>query len=436
MVRFSRSEWLSLATALLFSAFCTFRELAYPLVMDEASYWRSAADIWNFGVFHPFRNSDVRTYGYPLLLSPLRAFFSGDVLGGQHRFLLTALQFPLYVAAAFALRGALIQRFSVAAGRTAFCAVMLCFWNLLYMPYALTEVASVSITLLIAACVIRATRSPSSGWEIALTFFLTGVAVMIRPANLYLVPAVPVFFLVWNRHAKNPGWLVGKLLLFGGLGLALPLSIQLRNNVVHHQKWSPLTAYPLGGAHLAGGIRYLKYATLRGIDSASGIFFHNPFFHVEDFGPTTTPIGWYLSHPAKGIVKLSLSSFALVDQDLVRPYNPSPHPRLRWWGSLVNYVVLFIGGVGLWSLLPAVGPALAGTLAVAILCFFGLYAPATVEARFGLPLITLFTTMVPVGSRHLRAASQRSRWVAAGVLFVMACAGLSGWLATLMSGSA
>ena len=67
----SRGEWMALATAIVIAHLFYWRIVLYPSAFDAQNYFDIAADIDRNGLFSKFYYSDVRTYGYPLLLAAL-----------------------------------------------------------------------------------------------------------------------------------------------------------------------------------------------------------------------------------------------------------------------------------------------------------------------------------------------------------------------------
>ena len=87
----NRAEWACIAFAVIVAHAFLVHEWFYPSAWDATHYVEVARDIADHGMFRQFAGSDVRTYGYPLVLSfVLRA---ADITGLPFVVLLFAFQF-------------------------------------------------------------------------------------------------------------------------------------------------------------------------------------------------------------------------------------------------------------------------------------------------------------------------------------------------------
>src|SRR6266480_4140976 len=103
----SRREWIALAAAIVIAHLFYWRIVFYPSAFDAQNYLDIAADIDRNGLFSKFYYSDIRTYGYPLLLALLsRAANLSEISVG---FLLFEAQLALYLLAAYGVRRELVR---------------------------------------------------------------------------------------------------------------------------------------------------------------------------------------------------------------------------------------------------------------------------------------------------------------------------------------
>jgi hypothetical protein len=196
----NRAEWACIAFAVIVAHAFLVHEWFYPSAWDATQYVEVARDIADHGMFRQFAGSAVRTYGYPLVLSfVLRA---ADVTGLPFVVLLFAFQFLAYVAAAYFLRRALAP-VSPAAARIAFCGLLVNFYVLIYASQSLSE--SLSLTLLVFAAgswvALWNNGLAPIIWPLLAGSLVVGFALMVRPANMFMVAAwVFGVAVVWLRH--------------------------------------------------------------------------------------------------------------------------------------------------------------------------------------------------------------------------------------------
>src|SRR3954471_9583125 len=94
--RLSHAEWLAVVFAVVVAHGFFAHEWLYPSCCDAVNYQRIAQEIAERGLFHRFLGADIRTYGYPFLLSLLARATSA--LGRPFQFVLFEVQLLLYLA--------------------------------------------------------------------------------------------------------------------------------------------------------------------------------------------------------------------------------------------------------------------------------------------------------------------------------------------------
>src|SRR5207244_2091961 len=126
--------------------------------------------------------SNIRTYGYPLLLVAVSR--AASLIGIPVGWLLFEAQLALYLFAAYFVRRGLAKLWPVFAG-WAFIGIVLNVFALSYTPESLTESVSLSLILLATACWLTLLAGTTSWHPVLAGSIVMGVAVMVRPANLF-----------------------------------------------------------------------------------------------------------------------------------------------------------------------------------------------------------------------------------------------------------
>ena len=387
----SRGEWTAIAVAVALGHAFFWRTVLYPSAFDAAEYLAIAADMARSGVLGDFRNSRIRTYGYPLFLLAQREF--AETLRLPWAYVVFVAQIALHLGAAAMLRHAIAPH-STRVARIALVAVAANPLALVYTAETLTESLSLSLLVLAAAAYVAAWRAgPTRLAAIALGSLALGAAVVVRPANVFALPAWGVALgalALWQRPRAVPlaaGTIVA--LAFA----ALPMLPQLANNVRHHGAWTPLVANPLARDQQAWGIAYLKYATaLPPVPSASVVYL-SPFAQGRPVDPER-PLEWYARYPPAGAATVALHAFGMLDPDLVFTYARDLDPWYRRPAGVLAHGVIALALVGFVLLAGCARRDVRARVVVAALagvaaCHLGLHAVTAVEMRFGLPLLTL-----------------------------------------------
>jgi len=406
----------------------------YPSGSDAVGYVLAARDIAADGLFSKFYGSHVRTYGYPIFLVLVRSL--ADALRLPFQILLLETQLLLYVGAAFLMRRELIERYPTAA-RVVFCGLLANYYALSYACESLSESLSLTFALLAAACWLRMSQQRNLGVMLFVGSLIVGAAVMIRPANLFLVAAwvVGCSFLWMHRNVS----LSRSIFVATAMSIAmlLPAIPQIINNSIHYGIPTPLVTYELGRLQHLWGVKYLKYATAMPPVPQSSIFYDNPLFEGTSVD-SERPLQWYLNYPARGLATLTLHAFNLTDQDLTFTYARDLDPWYRRPLGLINHAIVALGLFGLVLLFWRVRTARDRTtkhafltLAFLLAANVAIYSIAAVEMRFGL---TLLLALFPLAGYAIvvAAPSHSARIRVAMIGFTVAYAGaallLSDWV--------
>ncbi len=403
------------------------RIVRYPSDFDAKNYLEIAQDIARNGLFTKFFYSNIRTYGYPLVLARLETLAAATHLSWQ--FVIFECQLAGYLIAAAAVRHA-VARADPRFARWVFVTLALNLFALSYTPESLTESLSLSLVMLVAACWIRmhVDRRLSAPLVLAGTL-VAAFAVMLRPANLFglsawlagLVVLVVVLRVPWRR------WTIAAVLALAGI--VIPMMPQYANNVRFWDTATPLVVARLGQNQQIWGIENIKYATAMPPVPTPSIFYRNPYVAGRPIDPAR-PLAWYVEHPGAGARTLGLHVFNMLDQDLLFTYSRDLDPWYRVPLGILNHALValaLIGAVLLWG---RASRTVAIMVAVVAAAHIAVHATTAVEMRFGLPLLVLAGPLAAWAWLRLRAMPRAAIVVASACVIAYAGAALtlSGWV--------
>ena len=432
--RLTRLEWTCLALGVAIAHGFYVHAWLFPSSYDASAYERAARDIVANGLFSKFFFSELRTYGYPFFLSLVQR--AAEAAGLPFQLLLFEVQLLLYVAAALFVRNALVDRHPGVA-RIVFCAVLVNYYCLLYASDSLTESLSLTLLLTAAGCWLQLWQDRQRMAPLVAGSLAVGFAVMVRPANLFMVLAWLVCcVLILARPQRRLAQSISRALAVA-FAIALPALPQLANNIRLHNQLTPLVATDLGRAQQLWGVMYLKYATALPPVPKPQVYYDNPFFrdtHVDEAAPWR----WYAGHPGRGLLTVALHTFNLTDQDLLFTYSRDLRPWYRLPLGVINHGIVALGILGF---LLFGRTAIAGgnaavaeafiALAVLVAANWVVHALTAVEMRFGLVLLLVLFPLAGYAAVRV-AASNRIATKAATVAFVVgytvAALLLSGWV--------
>jgi hypothetical protein len=295
---------------------------------------------------------------------------------------------------------------------------MLNIFNLIYLSFALTEILSISVTILYLLTMIEfihklfVSNNPIKWYQPFGIGLFGGLAIMVRPGNIIILGliVIPIYMALSCSNRPFAIRAIGFIIS----GLITSLLPQVILNFIHFHSLSPLPIVDLGTFHLMAGWKYIKYATAIIPGQTSSIVYLNPYFNsgVDDslYHQLFPLIICHISHPVHLVISTVLHIFALLDQDLIIPYNKCLHPWYRWITSATSHIISSGGIIGIVYCLIASktrrNPTNAQRIIVLLLTAYialycSVYSQSEVEARFGLPLITVFSCFVVSGYRFL-----------------------------------
>jgi hypothetical protein len=382
--------------------------------------------------------SGVRTYGYPAFLALLIS-----VVGPDPERVRTAgfvLQLPFFVAVAW-IGAHRISRLLGAPHLRAwlYTATVLNPFILIHAGQMLTDVISATLIYLAVALSLPDRPAGPSGSHTRrrtllyamLTLLVGGMAVLVRPANLIMVPILLLAWLVRTVVWRDIRWRAWPLLL---AVLALPFVPQMVFNARAYGVPHPLLMTDLYAANTSIGMRTAKYATITMTGVPSRLYYANPY------APTASETyGDFLrQEPLKFGATLAIHAFGLFDQDFPFTYITDLTPWYRWPLALINYLFLLGGFVGLFLGLrwPPGADAAArararfvfGLLGAATAALVVIYLPSAVECRFSLPMYPLLVPPFVLAMQRIGAARRQRPG-----LLSLAALGAALWVAALAS---
>jgi hypothetical protein len=387
--------------------------------------------------------SDVRTYGYPSFLALLIS-----VVGADPERVRTAgfvLQLPFFMLVAWIGARRISRLLGAPQLRPWIYAATVCNpFILIHASQMLTDVISATLIYLAVVCCLPSTPTRSedalntrrSLLFAMLTLLLGGMAVLVRPANLIMVPVLLLAWLVRTAWRRDIPWRAWPLLL---VMLALPFVPQMVFNARAYGVPHPLLMTDLYAANTAIGMRTAKYATITMTGVPARLYYNNPF------APTASETyGDFLrQEPLKFVATLAVHAYGLFDQDFPFTYITDLTPWYRWPLALVNYLFLLGGFVGLFLGLrwpPGQDGAARtharfafGLLGTATVALVVIYLPSAVECRFSLPMYPLLATPFVLAVQRVGGAGRRRPGIGAAAvlgaaLWVAGLASMSVWV--------
>lgn len=383
---------------------------AYVSFYDAANY-RDLAELILRSGLDSF-NSESRTFGYPWLLSLVIG--SAAAFGLPAGLAICLVQTSLYCVVAVVVA----ERLALGARLRGALYLALC-GNILLIPYfgiTLTDGVFTTIALLVLTLMTTAAPRTAPFLTVATILLLTGFAVVIRPAALWL--AVPVAIWVWLGVTRESWRRFLPALAFG----LVPLAVQIRLNLIHSGVFSFLPTLDIGRLQLKWGIKALKYATVIGPFSPQDFYRTPPSINVSG---AKDGLGWYVAHPFDAAMLLEIKFFGAFDWEYLLPYPKEPTP-LSWVLSLVTYSLVYWGLVGA-VLHAATGrvPALGSRFlpAAAVLAWAAFTLPTAIEQRFTLPiLVYLLVVVTCLFDRRAAFPRQTQGWLVVGHVLFLALA--------------
>lgn len=424
--------------AVLFLFFFTYKGYLYqqanPPCCDADYYFRLS----NIGVIKNisiFDNPDpIRTYGIQLFYNPLIRIANLISISPQKTIFFTqTILYVLFVS----LLSFQLKSFSDRVSKVVFFSLI---FNIFLYPFfslTLTEAFSMSLFLALLLILIKIyknqkninsvnflklefTKYSALIYDILLNFLfglLIGLAIMVRPANIYLILFIIPLILIKKRLI-----LYSLPLVVLGFGLSLYPQVKTNEKYYNSTSFLPVDDIPHNQFNL--GIQVIKYATfVSKIQGGKPIYYMNPFYISEKDKnqileknekpsieivsiPSRLLLRWYLENPLAGIATIGLHIFNVFDFDYYYPYIYNQKISYRFLLFLYSHTIVFwfiIGVIFLISFLKKEEkPILNSKLFLYIILLFVLIGGAisihsfsAVDNRFALQSIAL---MLPLAS--------------------------------------
>lgn len=291
-----------------------------------------------------------------------------------------------------------------------------------YLPVALTDALALSVFQAWLATAIASLRKRDTATRpggalrwLAACALAAGIAVMLRPAYVWLLP-LTLLIAAWpGRGLRLRPARVALALLLPWLAMAPQVAI----NHAKFDRMTPLPTVDLAGKQMAWGIQHLKYATAPKPGSSALMFYRNP---MDTGVGDDAGAGWYLAHPLRGAATLGAKLVGAFDFDYVQAYVHDRAPPLQWLARSVS-LALFVAGLFGMALHARRGAGVLdlGPRGLPALVFLG-WATVTlaslVELRFTLPMLPLFVLLGMDAIARLRGTEARAgaAWMAAAVV--------------------
>jgi hypothetical protein len=421
-----------------------------PIRGDSRGYYDLALGIVSDGPLS-FAHT-VRTYGYPFFLAMLITLVGPDPEAVRDAGFV--IQLASFIGVAWFGSRRLGRALGVPErAHWIYAATVLCPFILIHSIQMLTDVLS---AILVYAAVVLSLPVDLTAAERAdvpgrtgvarrtvltgmLALFVGGLAVIVRPANLIVLP---VLLLAWlwqtvRLHRAGQGrtlpWLAWPVLL---VMLVLPFVPQMAFNARAYGVPHPLLTTDLYAANTTIGLRTAKYGTITITGIPARLYYNNPFGPPEG----VTMGGFIRQDPLGFAATLLVHGFGVFDYDFPFTYITDLNPWYRWYLAVPNFLFLLAGLCGL-----AIGlgrpsgdaPEVRARARLSMLLLLAaigalvlIYLPSAVEPRFSLPMYPLLAAPFVLAVSRL-AALATTRPLA--LLPVTAVAAV--WVAGLISAS-
>lgn len=413
----SPEKIIAILIVVIFSWFCYFYQIAFPVCCDAPTYIDLAEQYVARGLI--IETSGLRLYGYPFFLAINMKL--ANLISVQVGVILFLTQITLYLLGVCLVSKQISRIFSTAIANVCFFSLLSNIFVYPYLTISLTDGFTVILLLFICLVILKLFSEPfplslnrkSVLLSIVLGFFL-GFAIMVRPANIsWLLLLLPVS-VVWSIHCRDR-WRSGGGAIFAiSIGFALAVAPQIQLNLDGFSRFTFLPTRDLGGDQIRWGIGYIKYATSM-VNGAAGLVYANPALH----GSSET-IVWYFNNPFAGLKTILLHIFSAFDFDYLFPYIYNYNPSYRFFIFSFSHLVLFWSVVGyvlaIYSMdhspeTNSQAKSIQKLLLILYTCLvFGwvtVHALSAVENRFALPIVAAMLPLSAwalfVKAKHLKS---------------------------------
>jgi hypothetical protein len=242
---------------------------------------------------------------------------------------------------------------------------------------------------------------------------LGGIIVVVRPGNVTTLGLLAVLISSIFLYTSGKFTIRAALLVLIGLGVSF--APQIFYNFIHFHSLSPLPVLSLTTFQLVEGWKYIKFTAVFEPGVCHMVYYPNPVYGsgVADAVPSHTlpVIINHLKYPLRFIFSTCAHLFGLLDQDVALPYNKTLFPWYKWITSPISQIVSSVGILGMiyCYIVNKAGNGDSGLrreitlfMAAFVAFYCVVYSQSCVEARFGLPLITVFSCYMASGFRFFK----------------------------------
>ena len=383
----------------VFTSFVFFKNIP-EFCCDVFQYIHLAQSFDTNGFFYNHSGSDIRNYFYPYFLS----LFASDYIYSISDFLFLIKQNLL----ALVFVSSFIFNFSMqkATGKQILPTVITIalFLNpLLASIYTLplTELYVFPLVLVIFSLmlIVLSGKEGKVNVYLVISCFLLSVLVLLRPANIILIPAFILLF-SFALYNKQCGFKTILLSFFAFFTLFVP---QLIFNYRVFNEFSFLPVGGLGGKQFIWGLMYLKYGTLFVNDIASGLKY-NSWLSPEIINEyVESGLLYYIYEFPSSLLLLFAHVFNSLNYDFLYTYlNDNQYSIISWHQILSSlftvfgftYVYLILKSVFNCTDLKTKIMDFDVMLSIILFLYLGMNAFVAVETRFGMiphMIFTIFT---------------------------------------------
>ena len=377
-----------------------------------ADYWERALYIFQHGALYP---SSLRMPGYPAGLALAFAIASGPSLTAARIFNVAAGVAASLLTYWFARRTAGVRASAAAALVVAFYPTFL-----IYTTLIPTEIL-VPVPL-VAALVASTYRGP---WAAAVAGACAGLATLVRPAAIALLPAVCVATarVAWSERRRRDALLAP---LVAAVACALTMAPWWIHNARLYGRFVPLDT--TGGATLAIGNNELASGIYRWRETGEMIARHLP--GVELNTPdgsdrlTGVAVRFVREHPAAAIrlVPLRLGAlFGVEGREHAWLYSfgffgQRDPATVRLWALaiMVSFPLLLIAALLGWSVRGGLATPVRDAALLTLAFTVAMHAISIGDPRFHVPLVPIFAVLA-TGLAKMRNGFSKVRLAAAAI---------------------
>ncbi|KQR85488.1 hypothetical protein ASG35_27275 [Burkholderia sp. Leaf177] len=393
------------AIAVVLTSVCFIYELAHPSchLCDDENYRIFAQRLVDGGAISE-RMLSIRTYGYPVLLTPF--IFLGHSNSLLTAVLIAAAQLGTYLLSAWILYRVVCHRYSIHAGRLILTGLLCNYLAFPYLGLSLTDAPSLTIALLALSAMLVLLSESEKDTPVRCASmsaglgFLIGFGIMVRPGNIHWIPAllaVLIFIIVRSRQKSSA------LFLPVLAGFILAITPQFILNAIHFHRYTFLPIYDLSALQFDAGVRYLKYTSY-----LTGTHPDMPYLNPWYTGTGSATLRWYFQHPLNGVKTIFFHFFGALDFDQLFPYVYNLNPWYRPLLFIYSHTVIYWGVIG--YVLIARRACSKGfqsheTIAATLITVYAgswcaVYALTAVENRFAIPVITILVPLALFALTH------------------------------------